>query len=115
VFEVPNDSVSQLESVAREDGIQSYVKGYDYLWAGNVVPDLPADATVVVQDAYAFRDRGGLFSQIVIEALPGFVLLSDVVGGRSNDQLSVSGGDLAQEVQAVAEEQGYRGIWRVEA
>ena len=49
MLEVPNDSISQLEAVRGEDGVESYVEWKNLLRPCDVIPNFPADASAVFE------------------------------------------------------------------
>src|ERR1700733_7492747 len=69
-----------------KDWVQHHVQR-ENLTVLDVIADLPTQRSARVQYPYAFRDYFRLRGHVGIEGRSRFVLLTDVVGWRRNDEL----------------------------
>ncbi len=83
------------------------------LGASDMVPNLPTDGTVWVQFSVAEIDYFRLQFEVGAQRCSTFVLLTDVVGRRRDDQLAGTVRKLRQQVTTIANKHSCSRAWVV--
>ena len=86
VTKVPNDPVAELEAMITEDGIQKRIDRYD-LSIYDIVSNLPANLTFLVQKPDTLGNYLLLQSKVVVKWSFAFIFLTQIVRWRRDNQL----------------------------
>ncbi len=92
----PDNSVTEFQAGCLENGIEENIERIDLAFL-DIVPNLPANGPVRVQEAHSFLDRFALGFEVRVERTLCLTLFAEIVGRRRNDQLHARIGQRTHE------------------
>ena len=90
VAETPNYAVTQLKFLSLEQWVQQDIQWVNFAFI-DVVPNLPADRSVIGEKPHRFLNRCRLSIEVVIYGQFRFILFTNVVRRGCNDQIDRTG------------------------
>jgi hypothetical protein len=115
MFKAPHDPVPEVEAKLLADFVDVNIERKYFPVSGNMVANLPAQATVFCQYAIALLEGSPLLLEVLLELQARLVLFPNVVWRRSDDETRLAYGDLGEQLQAVAFVKSDDSIGRVAA
>lgn len=104
MLKMPYNPIAHSKSKVCEYRIKYAVKWYDRS-PFNIVSDLPADTALPTQCPYAFTNYERLLIDVFIEMKALFILFTDVVRGRGDNQIGTFIRESAKQIETVATKQ----------